>query len=135
MIESMTPLSGVSSQPTFQGRVRQMIEKQSKKSGVAQPTKRPPNKGNYTPYFKGFKFVGDLNEIEQFLLDTLKGKQYLKLNDQGSVHMIPGMNPDVGMLCGTNVYVIGTGKKRYLIDAGEKDVPKFISNIKKFVAD
>ena len=49
--------------------------------------------------------------------------------------MVPGMNPDVGMLCGTNVYAIGTGKKRYLVDAGEKDIPRFLSNLKQFVTD
>jgi hypothetical protein len=47
----------------------------------------------------------------------LKGQNYLKLNKQGSIYLIPGENPDVGMLCGTNVYAIGRGKKKYIIDA------------------
>mmetsp|Transcript_24502 Transcript_24502/g.38004 ORF Transcript_24502/g.38004 Transcript_24502/m.38004 type:complete len:129 (-) Transcript_24502:844-1230(-) len=105
-----------------------------KKQGVPLG-KRVPNKGNYTPHFKGFKFIGDHDEIEQFLLDTLKGRHYIKLNESGSVHLIPGMNPDIGMLCGTNVYAIGTGKKRFLVDAGERDVEKFLENVEKFVTD
>ena len=59
----------------------------------------------------------------------------MKLNDHGSIYLIPGENPDVGMLCGTNCYAIGTGKKRYLIDACVKDHQKFLDNVTNFVKD
>lgn len=49
--------------------------------------------------------------------------------------MIPGENPDFGMLCGTNVYAIGTGEKRYLIDACVNNHQKFIDNVSKFLDD
>jgi hypothetical protein len=31
--------------------------------------------------------------------------------------MIPGENPDYGMLCGTNVYAVGYNDKWFMIDA------------------
>jgi len=47
--------------------------------------------------------------------------------------MIPGENPDVGMLCGTNVYAIGTGERRFLVDACVNNHKKFIENIISFL--
>ena len=43
------------------------------------------------------------------------------MNEKGSIFMIPGENPDFGTLCGTNMYAIGRGKKRYMIDACSSD--------------
>jgi len=45
------------------------------------------------------------------------------------------MNPDFGMLCGTNCFALGTGEKRYLIDACQKDHQKFLDNVQKFVTE
>mmetsp|Transcript_14025 Transcript_14025/g.23828 ORF Transcript_14025/g.23828 Transcript_14025/m.23828 type:complete len:193 (-) Transcript_14025:479-1057(-) len=49
--------------------------------------------------------------------------------------MVPGMNPDAGMLCGTNLYAIGRGAKRYLIDAGDADRPKCLQKMEAFLAE
>ncbi len=65
----------------------------------------------------------------------LKGQNYLKLNKQGSIYLIPGENPDVGMLCGTNVYAIGRGKKKYIIDACQGDHQPFLDNMEKFLIE
>ncbi|TNV77656.1 hypothetical protein FGO68_gene2333 [Halteria grandinella] len=48
------------------------------------------------------------------------------------VWLIPGENPGQGYLCGTNVYVVGSGKSRVMIDACTKNVLKFLANIKEF---
>ena len=49
--------------------------------------------------------------------------------------MIPGENPEFGTLCGTNMYAIGTGKERYMIDACSMNQQKFLSNVKTFCED
>jgi hypothetical protein len=84
--------------------------------------------------FQG-KFSLDKSEgsVHEILRKQMDGKSYLKLNETGSICMIPGENPDVGMLCGTNVYAIGTGQKRYLVDACVNNHKKFIDNIKSFL--
>ena len=61
----------------------------------------------------------------------MNGEKYLKLTE--SIHMIPGINLDPGVLCGTNCYVIGTGKNRFIIDACKKDHQIFLDNVKDFV--
>ena len=55
------------------------------------------------------------------------------MNETGSIYMIPGENPDFGMMCGSNVFAIGTGTARYMIDACVKDHAKFLRNVKAFV--
>lgn len=49
--------------------------------------------------------------------------------------MIPGENPNYGMLFGSNIFAVGIGKKRYLIDACQNDYEKFLSNVEAFVTD
>jgi glyoxylase-like metal-dependent hydrolase (beta-lactamase superfamily II) len=49
--------------------------------------------------------------------------------------MIPGENPDYGMMCGTNVYAVGKGKHFYMIDACVKDHQRFLENVEKFTTD
>jgi hypothetical protein len=49
------------------------------------------------------------------------------------VHLIPGFNLDEGVLCGTNVYAIGKGKKRILIDACKEDHKPFLDNVREFL--
>mmetsp|Transcript_23788 Transcript_23788/g.23484 ORF Transcript_23788/g.23484 Transcript_23788/m.23484 type:complete len:158 (-) Transcript_23788:401-874(-) len=36
-------------------------------------------------------------------------------------------------MCGTNVFILGQGKKRIMIDAGSRNYWKFIRNLKSFV--
>ena len=65
---------------------------------------------------KEFSF-GSKQELQNLLEKQLDGRNYVPLNDQKSVHLIPGMNLDDGVLCGTNCYAIGRGQKRILVDA------------------
>lgn len=37
------------------------------------------------------------------------------------IYLIAGENLDIGELCGTNCFIIGSGKDRVLIDACKKD--------------
>ena len=62
-------------------------------------------------------------------------KHYLQLNDEGSIFLIPGENLDAGVLCGTNCFAVGTGKRRFLIDACKKDHDIFLTTIACFVEE
>ena len=57
------------------------------------------------------------------------------MNDLGTIHNIPGENPLPGLLCGTNNFAIGVGKKRFLIDACMYEHKPFIKNIEKFMVE
>jgi len=50
-----------------------------------------------------------------------------------SVWLIPGENAGPGFLCGTNVYIIGKGKQRFMIDACTKNNLEFLGNIEAFM--
>ena len=65
----------------------------------------------------------------------MDGKNYRKLNESGTITLIPGMNPQPGIMCGSNVYAIGSGKKRFMIDACISDHEPFINNITSFLKD
>lgn len=73
--------------------------------------------------------MGDAEDLAEKVRVQLDGKRYIKLSESGGIHMIPGENLIPGMLCGTNCYAIGTGKKRFLIDACLKDCKPFLRNL------
>ena len=74
----------------------------------------------------------DLGDMQEAIKEQLGGKSYLKLNEQGSIFLVPGENLDQGVLCGTNCFAIGVGPKRYLIDACKKDHEIFLNNLTTF---
>ena len=89
--------------------------------------------GGKTPFSSEFQFRGDPDEVIKRLKEQLDGQSFVKL-DEG-VFLIPGLNPDFGVLCGTNVFAIGKGKERYLVDACKKDHGLFLDNLKAFMKE
>jgi hypothetical protein len=62
-----------------------------------------------------------------------KKMQYQKIQDD--IWHIPGENKGFFSLCGTNVFIIGEGPIRSMIDAGEYKNLKYLSNLRKFLSD
>ena len=93
----------------------------------------PP--GPPSPFSTDFTFLKEGQSIEDVIKEQLGGKSYLKMNEEGSVHLIPGENPEFGTLYGTNMFALGTGKKRFMIDACGGNQSSFLENVKKFCVD
>ncbi|XP_034231566.1 beta-lactamase-like protein 2 homolog [Thrips palmi] len=48
---------------------------------------------------------------------------------------ILGMNPGMMELQGTNTYLLGSGKRRILLDAGDENKPEYIQNLQKVLKE
>lgn len=103
------------------------------KVNKSQPKKNPRAKERKA-FDKEFDY-GTKQQLAEALDKQLDGKNYVALNEHKSVYLIPGLNLDDGVLCGTNCYAIGRGQKRILIDACKYNAGKFLYNLESFVTE
>jgi len=85
--------------------------------------------------FKDFRGGKSREEMQALIRTQMGGKGYMKMNQRGSIHLIAGENLDIGELCGTNCFAIGTGSKRYLIDVCKKNHDTFLNNVQQFMEE
>ena len=87
------------------------------------------------PFSKDFLKGKTLQEMRQIIKEQMNNKGYKKMNESGSIYMIAGENVDICELAGTNIFMVGTGSERWMIDGCKKDHPQFLDNVMQFLTE
>jgi len=75
----------------------------------------------------GVAFLACFSFFSPYLKTTTMSQSVARLSR--TVTLLPGLNPSVYTLSGTNTYLVGSGASRLLIDTGGPKSPVYVSNL------